>query len=174
MGFPGSSKHVGPKPKGVAAATGKMRLAKIKASTEMQLRGVPVDIVASSMGVNPKTIAMWNKDAEKLGILEEVRTGMMSKLLPKVAETYDRLLSTPAEVLETSPKGHEIHRKAASDLASGLGVFKKESESKQVKATMDLEAYLKYREMRRSAQLQDIKLAEEVIEAATKAEEEPK
>ena len=151
---------------GSSASKGPLRIAKIKASTEMQLRGVPVDIVASSMGVNEKTIENWNRVAAKSGMLEEVRAGMMEKLLPKVADTYEQILSTPAEVLQEAPKGHEIRRRAAADLAGGLGVFKKETESKQIKATMDMESYLKYREMRRQAQLQDIELAKAVIEAS--------
>ncbi len=154
------------KPKGASASQGPVRTAKIKASTEMQLRGVPTDIVASAMGVNPKTISFWNAEAAKTGLLEQVRGEMMEKLLPKVAQTYDEILSTPAAVLEESSKGHEIRRKAASDLASGMGVFRKESETKKLTASMDLESYLKFREMRRAGQLQDIELAKATIEAA--------
>ena len=154
------------KPKGTSSGKGPVRDAKIKAAVEMQLRGVPTDIVASSMNVNKKTIAFWNKEAAKNGMLEQVREAMMEKLLPKVAETYDQILSTPAIELEEAPKGHEIRRKAAADLAGGLGVFRKETETKQLKATMDMESYLKYREMRQAAKLQDIELAKAVVEAA--------
>lgn len=147
--------------KGANNARGAIREAKIRAATEMQLKGVPGQVVANAFAIHRDTLHQWNKQARQLGILDEIREKLTDQLLPKAVLTYEQILDTPAELLVDAEKGHNIKLKAARDIAQGVGAFQKESAVKKMTATMDLESYMKYRELSTAPEVIDVEPIEQ-------------
>jgi DNA-binding MarR family transcriptional regulator len=121
-----------------------MRRARMQIIVEQRLRGVSGTDLAKQFGVTKQRISELTKQAEKLGIVEEVRERMKYSLLPKAEQVYADIFSTDAASLADKNvlKGHELKLKAAKDVAAGLGAFKNESaSSKSESKTLTLRSY---------------------------------
>lgn len=129
-----------------------LKKARITQATELKLRGLSHVEIAQMMGVSPDTTERWVKEAKRMGLIEEVRERLSRDLLPKAADVYEQILTTPAEKLTEAKvlKGQELRLKAAYQIAQGLNALRKDAEVKATtKQTVDLDGYYQLREARR-------------------------
>lgn len=137
--------------KGVASTRNPvLKRAKLTHLTELKVRGGLTNRdAARMMGISPQTVDNWNREARKLGIVEEVSQRMAQELLPKAAQVYETILDADVDAMTEARtvKAHALKLSAAKSIAEGLGALGGIRSIKE-KTTVNLEEYMRRREAR--------------------------
>jgi len=127
-----------------------LKRAKLTHLTELKVRGgLSNKDVSRLMGISECTVDNWNREARKLGIVEEVTQRLANELLPKAAQVYETILDADVhEITESrTVKAHELKLKAAKSIAEGLGALGGIRSIRQ-KEVIDIDGYMRLREAR--------------------------